>query len=168
MIETADEVVVRVAALGGDYAAAVALIADDLEQDVQTAQQVEQLRASLTAILEDYRDLRRDMDQTDSVDLLQTTQNASRILQVWIWERETRRGIQDFAGAVVESRGLALQLNTGSDRSTYTVRDGETLQTIAQAELGDFSAWPRILEANPGLLPGALVAGSTLVLPERR
>lgn len=168
MIESTDELVDRVGAMAVDFAAAVDLIQGDLETDTQTPQQVENLRASMTGILEDYRGIRTDLDNTDTVQLLQTQQNAGRILQMWTWERETRKAVQDFAGGVVETARVARGLNAGSDRSTYTVRAGETLQSIAQAELGDFSAWPRILDANPGLLPGELTSGSVLIIPEKR
>ncbi|MES2443088.1 MAG: LysM peptidoglycan-binding domain-containing protein [Pseudomonadota bacterium] len=48
---------------------------------------------------------------------------------------------------------------------SYTVRSGDTLQSIAQAMWGDSSLWYKLAEAN-GLSGGAsLVEGRTLVLP---
>lgn len=54
-----------------------------------------------------------------------------------------------------------------STSSTYQVRDGETLQSIASAAWGDASLWYLIAEAN-GLGAGSqLVAGQSLILPDR-
>ncbi len=49
--------------------------------------------------------------------------------------------------------------------NTYTVKAGDTLETIAAATLGKKSAWKEIVEANPGLKPTALRVGQTLAIP---
>ena len=49
--------------------------------------------------------------------------------------------------------------------STYTVKSGDTLETIAAATLGKKSAWKQIVEANPGLKPTALRIGQVLAIP---
>ncbi len=48
----------------------------------------------------------------------------------------------------------------------YTVRDGDTLAKIAAAYYGQDDAWPRILDANPGLDPADLKPGTVLTIPE--
>ncbi len=54
---------------------------------------------------------------------------------------------------------------SSSTRSSYTVQDGETLQSIAASVWGDASLWYSIAEAN-GLTAGQqLTAGQTLVIP---
>lgn len=168
MIESIPEAQGRVSSLSEGYAEAVALILPDLEQNTQTPQQVETLRSSMAATIGGIRSFRTDLDATDSATLVATVQNAGRLLQVWSWERETRRAVLDFTAGVLETSSVAASLNAGSDRSTVTTREGETLQSIAQRELGDYAAWPRILDANPGLLPGQLQSGTTLILPEKR
>lgn len=168
MIESITEAQVRVNRLADLYDAALALIEPDLVQDTQTQQQVGTLQANMAGLLGELRGFRKDLDATDSPELIATQQNAARLLAVWIWERDTRAAVGDFAIVAIQTRDLARKLNEGSDRSTVTVREGETLQSIAQRELGDFQAWPRILDANPGLLPGVLVTGTTLILPEKR
>lgn len=56
---------------------------------------------------------------------------------------------------------------TNSSDSSYTVRDGETLQSIAASVWGDASLWYLIADAN-GMSGGqSLVAGTSLVLPDR-
>lgn len=168
MIETTTEVVIRVEALADTLLAAQAAIQPDLETDTQTPQQIGNFRATTAQIVIDYRALRADLDFLDSQTLILTQQSADRLSEIWRWERTTRKDLQDFIGTVVESDRAFAQLDGQSDRGTYTTREGETLQSIAQKELGDFSAWPQILEANPGLLPGLLPSGTTLVIPERR
>jgi hypothetical protein len=54
-----------------------------------------------------------------------------------------------------------------STSSNYTVGDGDTVQSIAQALWGDASLWYMIAEAN-GLNAGSqLVAGQSLIIPDR-
>lgn len=48
----------------------------------------------------------------------------------------------------------------------YTVREGDTLSRIAAAYYGQDDAWPRILDANPGIDPAALTPGTVLNIPE--
>lgn len=49
--------------------------------------------------------------------------------------------------------------------STYTVKAGDTLETIAAATLGKKTAWKQIVEANPGLKPTALRIGQVIAIP---
>ena len=49
--------------------------------------------------------------------------------------------------------------------STYTVKSGDTLETIAASTLGKKSAWKQIVEANPGLQPTTLRIGQVLAIP---
>ncbi|MBM4105579.1 MAG: LysM peptidoglycan-binding domain-containing protein [Phycisphaerae bacterium] len=46
-----------------------------------------------------------------------------------------------------------------------TVSEGDTLYSIAQAELGSGARWREIADANPGIDPGSLRVGDRLVLP---
>lgn len=48
---------------------------------------------------------------------------------------------------------------------TVTVSEGDTLYSIAQAELGSGARWREIADANPGIDPGSLRVGDQLVLP---
>src|SRR6185295_1334466 len=49
----------------------------------------------------------------------------------------------------------------------YTVRTGDTLQTIAQGAYGDSSLWYRIAEANGLMSNSDLKVGQTLNIPNR-
>ena len=48
---------------------------------------------------------------------------------------------------------------------SYTVKRGDTLYAIARARYGDGKQWRKIVDANPGLQPGALKVGQTIALP---
>ena len=47
----------------------------------------------------------------------------------------------------------------------YRVQKGDTLFRIAKSYYGDGNRWQQIAQANPGLTPASLKAGSTIVVP---
>lgn len=49
---------------------------------------------------------------------------------------------------------------------SHTVKQGETLSSIAQRYLGDANRWKEIADLNPGIKPEALKAGDVLVIPQ--
>lgn len=49
--------------------------------------------------------------------------------------------------------------------NTYTVKSGDTLESIAASTLGKKSAWKQIVEVNPGLQPTSLRIGQVLAIP---
>jgi len=49
----------------------------------------------------------------------------------------------------------------------YRVRDGESLSTISERELGTFKRYKEILALNPGIEPRKLPAGDVLRMPPR-
>lgn len=49
--------------------------------------------------------------------------------------------------------------------SAYTVKSGDTLESIAAAQLGRKSAWKQIVEVNPGLKPTSLRIGQQIAIP---
>lgn len=147
---------------------ASAAIAPSLDTGSQTEVEIGTLRAAVAETVGQIRSYRTELDDTASADLLNTVGDASRILAVWSWERDTRQATQDYLVEVLASDKTAKGLSGRSDRGTYTTRDGETLQSIAQSQLGDWEAWPQILSANPDILPGLIPSGTTLVIPERR
>ena len=54
-----------------------------------------------------------------------------------------------------------------SGARTYVVRQGDTLEAIARAQLGDGQKWRQIAAANPGVNPNNLKIGQSLSIPER-
>jgi len=49
--------------------------------------------------------------------------------------------------------------------NAYTVKAGDTLETIALSTMGKKSAWKQIVEANPGLKPTSLRVGQVISIP---
>ena len=49
--------------------------------------------------------------------------------------------------------------------STYTIKDGDTLFSIAQSTYGDGNQYTKIQQANPSVNPTALQVGATLQIP---
>lgn len=56
----------------------------------------------------------------------------------------------------------------GSNRGVYVVREGDTLDSIAEKIYGKSSAWPRIIAANRHLIddPERLPVGQKIILPQ--
>jgi 5'-nucleotidase len=52
-----------------------------------------------------------------------------------------------------------------SSGSNYQVKKGDTLFGIARTHYGDGKQWQRIANANPGLTPANLKAGSMIAIP---
>jgi nucleoid-associated protein YgaU len=76
--------------------------------------------------------------------------------------------IPDLSGKAVAAKKSDVK-PTGTQR-TYKVRDGDTLELIAQEQLGDPSRWKEILTLNKSKLkndPRNLRADSTILLPEK-
>lgn len=48
---------------------------------------------------------------------------------------------------------------------SYTVKKGDTLFGIARQHYGSGAQWQRIANANPGLTPATLKAGTTIAIP---
>jgi len=49
--------------------------------------------------------------------------------------------------------------------SSYTVKRGDTLYSIARRSYGDGKQWQKIASANPGVRPESLKVGQTLQIP---
>jgi nucleoid-associated protein YgaU len=61
--------------------------------------------------------------------------------------------------------GTAPAAGTSVGGNSYTVKAGDTLESIAASTLGKKSAWKQIVEANPGLKPTALRVGQVIQIP---
>ena len=65
----------------------------------------------------------------------------------------------DNAAAPVGSR-------TVTTPNTYTIKSGDTLESIARTQMGDGQKWQLITSANPRLDPKALKIGERITIPE--
>lgn len=77
-------------------------------------------------------------------------------------ETETERVME-------QRRGERGQGDGQGEKRTYTVKPGDTLSDIAQAEMGDANRWPELYAANKdavGANPDMIHPGLTLVIPD--
>jgi nucleoid-associated protein YgaU len=145
---------------------AVAAVASALSTGTATPQQLGALRSSLTGYRADLAELRDTLDTTDVAEF-QLYDGAAVTIALWRWERGTRHDLILLAPKLRAAEQVATRLVSGTTRSTVVVRSGDTLQTIAAREFGSWQEWPRLAAAN-GLTPGALVPGTTLIIPPKR
>jgi len=154
-------------AIASGAASAVAAVRSALSSGSYTAQQVRYLRAELQGYLDDARTVRASLDLLE-VEGEQVVDDAEDTLHLLRWERESRHALQALGAAIRRAREALETLETGATRTVHLARSGDTLQRIAARYLGDWREWPRLLDANPDLAPGAVVGGTVVVIPERR
>lgn len=103
----------------------------------------------------------------DALDILATVDDGADLIRAAIWERDTRRDlvrVEQHSGELADA--LASLPPGGYRQRTYRVRSGDTLQTIARTEMGDWQAWTQIVAANR-IDPGEpLTIGAELIIPE--
>lgn len=122
---------------------------------------------SLQSALETARALLVDLAAVDETTLI-SVQSAENLILIWVWRREFRRSVLALSYDLARLQERLVEFTRGfQDRIVY-VTEGETLQSIAQRELGDFRAWPQLVEQNPGLSPCDLAPGTAIVIPTRR
>lgn len=131
------------------------------------AAQLENIEAGLEGLEAEVRDLVRDLDRIDELDFA-VVADGQRTIGLWRWRRGVRAALVGLWLRVRAAGDVARELAGGQRRRVIVSREGDTLQTIAARELGDWRDWPRLLAANPTLTPGALASGTTLVVPEKR
>lgn len=75
--------------------------------------------------------------------------------------------LREFVGD--EFLGFATSKPSKGRKTTYKVKKGDTLQSIAKKKLGKASRWPEIAKANPGKVrdPRKVKDGITLVIPAK-
>ena len=67
-------------------------------------------------------------------------------------------------GKVTFGKGGALAV---AQETHYQIKRGDTLFSIAKAQLGDAKRWEAIVKVNPGLDPKALKVGTIIKLPKK-
>ncbi len=150
-----------------DIAGRMAELQTIIEDPELTDEDALTLRAGLDGVRSDSRTLLRELDATPEEDLL-LVEDGATLIALWRWRRETRGGLVDLLEQTRTVQDLAAEYVAGAKRKVITSRQGDTLQRIAQRELGDWREWPRLLAANPGISAGALPSGTQLVIPDPR
>lgn len=123
------------------------------------------LLASVTGQRANIRTLRRSLDLIDAVDYLRV-QDGEHVIGLWRWQRTLRQDLISLDGAAAEVATKVAEFIDGSGHRIHVVRSGETLQSIAAGELGDWRQWRTLAELN-GLSPGVPATGTILVVPAR-
>ena len=125
------------------------------------------LTGRLVALRSDVRDV---LDEVDSLGPLQSSgvPALTRVKAV-LFRQQARAACVEMLSRSGELLRLADEARSRLPRRrTHVVRVGETLQSIARDELGDWQAWARIADAN-GLDPAAtLTPGASLLIPATR
>lgn len=89
------------------------------------------------------------------------------------WSQRSVIGHLEWQTGKVDPRGVsmaAMRARIGKlldPDVTYTVRQGDTLWSIAEDELGSGTRWPEIAALNPETDPGKLVPGTTVKIPRK-
>jgi nucleoid-associated protein YgaU len=76
--------------------------------------------------------------------------------------------LPDLPGAPAPTTGAAPAAGGGDSSGgmgEYTVKAGDTLETIAQSQLGSKTAWKKLVDANPGLDARKMRIGQKLKIP---
>lgn len=73
----------------------------------------------------------------------------------------------DFSDVSSQAQSTAPMAEQAQEQQSYTVRQGDTLSTIAKQHYGNSQAWPRIFDANRDVLsnPDHIKPGQQLKLP---
>ena len=97
----------------------------------------------------------------------QTYTNARDLMDAGLWERSTRSALVASTATAVKIRDTSSRIagRTPSRVRRHTVRAGETPQSIARMELGDWQRWPEILIANSIDPADTLTVGAVLTIP---
>lgn len=152
-VDTVDGIVAELEVLEGQVYAAV-IDADDAPE----------LLAKVRELLAEVGTYIEDLEDTDELTLAVIV-DASNSLALWRWRTSQRTLMIDFLSQVVEMERLLLTIVSGIEERLVVVRQGETLQSIAARELGDWREWRRLLDRNPGLSPVSIDPGTTIVIP---
>ncbi|HYD02621.1 MAG TPA: hypothetical protein VEB22_15445 [Phycisphaerales bacterium] len=163
-VETLFEISEAIEEIGEDFTRAHAAIASLLETGAQTKRDVQGLRAAVTGLRGEIRGTRKHLDEIEAASYLDVV-NGERTIAAWLWERQVRIGLVKAEAGLRELDRKAGEVVAGVDRRTVLVRQGDTWHSLAVRELGDHTAWRRLLEANPTVSPAGLVPGLVLVVP---
>ena len=140
---------------------------DMLQAGTQTSRDLLQLQSATTGQRADIYDLRQQIDGATVADSLAVA-DGQNTLAIWLWERDTRHDLVTLDGHLRRCGEVVDLLVSGRTRLQHIVRSGQTLQQIAALYLGSWQEWPRILDANPSIMPGMLASGTILTIPEKR
>ncbi len=144
--------------------AAEALMAALVEGGTETARDWQQLISALAGYQTDIRECRAVLDEADVTTAL-AFQDGAASIRLWQWERGVRRQLVEIELQLFAAVATAAEIIGSFPSRLYAVKSGDTLQTIAARQLGDWQEWRALADVN-NIDPGPLTPGQVLVLPD--
>lgn len=130
-----------------------------------TLQAARQVVSEAEAALESLRQIRLDLDTTDTATWVYNPTDPQQFLEYAILERTLRAALGRVSGQLQSLRDGALAFAEGSDYVEIVANDEDTLQSIAQTRLGDWRRYPELLDANPEMPVDEVSAGTVVQVP---
>lgn len=122
------------------------------------------LLAKVREVESEVADYVVDLTTTDALELAAIV-DAANSLALWRWRAAARQSTVRTLRQLRELQSILATFARGVEERLVTVRQGETLQSIAARELGDWREWRRLVERNPGLSPVFIAPGALIVVP---
>lgn len=162
-IETIDDATEQMNALAASYLEVLSA----LRTTPLGASTASDALVSTQSALTDARGLLDDLATVDETTLI-AVEDGANLIRIWTWRREFRRAVLIISFDLTRLLERLLVFLQGVRIRVVFVTEGETLQSIAQRELGSFEAWPQLVAQNPGLSACDLQPGTAIVIPTRR
>lgn len=160
MSETARDLQARLDALITDARAALAEVATLTRLSAADPAVLGEVGQHLAAARTEAAELRALLAAAD-LGAEAAPQRADLVMAAWRWSRELMASLVRLDAGLALA-GEALANVTPLTRRRVTVRQGDTLQSVAQRELGDHRRWRELASLN-NLAPGAPTPGSLWV-----
>lgn len=110
------------------------------------------------------REFRKSFDEIQGSDFA-TPESPAANLELWNIEKEIRTRVTSFAGAVMRAARVAARLRDQDANRIMIGKDGDTYQSIALQELGDWQAWTQLADANRDVAPEDDLRGKVIKIP---
>lgn len=145
-----------------------AMALPQLRRQAMTRQVAKTIVSEAEATLELLRQLRLDLDTSDTGAWVVDPLEPQQWLGLTILVREFRARLTRITGELFNLRDMAMQAAEGDDYTVIVANSEDTLQGMAQRWLGDWQAWRQLVAANPGVAVDTLEAGELVQVPNVR
>lgn len=160
-IETIEDALDQMNTIAASYLEVLAALrTSPLETDVASDALV-----SLQSTLTSTKALLSDLAAVDETTLI-AVQDGASLINIWLWRRNFRRSVLVLLFDLNNLLNELLEFLRGIQVRVIFVTEGETLQSIAERELGSFESWPELVAQNAGLSPCDLEPGTAIVIPD--
>lgn len=136
-----------------------------LDTGLATQQDLFAFQVVITGFRSEIATCRNDLDPIIVTQAL-IYESPADFINLLQWERGLRLQLIRIDGGLRTQFEILDELVIGQPGKVVVVRSGETFQSIAQREIGNFEDWRLISAANPSVEVGILTAGTILIIPE--